>query len=106
MAMATTTNPTNRLVLWLCSPTMAYGALIGLRPSMVKFESETLKLEVCTWSRPIPFFLNRQIIIALFTLGIPRSVFWGKYQRVVAALEHLDDGGDRALEVRTPRPPS
>ena len=82
-----------------CSGEMKAGALVGLRPSMIKFKSDVTKLEVCDASRSLPFHLNRQIILALLTLGIDDDVFIGIFEDIVGNLEHLVHGGDAALEV-------
>ncbi|KAI3907578.1 hypothetical protein MKW98_016222 [Papaver atlanticum] len=41
-----------------------------LRPSMRKFESKVTKLDVLSWSKFQPCFLNRQVISLLSTLGV------------------------------------
>ncbi|CAI5988310.1 unnamed protein product [Closterium sp. NIES-65] len=46
-----------------------------IRPSMVKFESQHADVEVVNWTRPLPCFLNREIITLLSTLGVPDHVF-------------------------------
>jgi RNA dependent RNA polymerase len=79
---------------------MPHGALIALRPSMVKFESEARNLKVCTYSRPLPFYLNCQIIMALLTLGVPADTFLGIFHAIVRRLDSILDGGDTGLEVR------
>ena len=80
---------------------MPRGALIGLRPSMIKFESATRNLEVCTHSRCLPVFVNRQVILALITLGVPDSVFMDMYTEFVRSLDQLLQGGAAALAVRS-----
>ena len=69
---------------------------------MVKFQSDATKLEVCDYSRSLAFHLNRQIILALLTLGIDASVFIGIFEDVVSRLDSLFHGGQQALEVRAP----
>ncbi|KAI9207883.1 RNA dependent RNA polymerase-domain-containing protein [Polychytrium aggregatum] len=44
---------------------------IKLRPSMVKFEANYETIEVVNVSKPIPCYLNRQLIVLLSALGIP-----------------------------------
>eukprot|EP00892_Ulva_mutabilis_P008489 jgi/Ulvmu1/6011/UM026_0137.1 len=78
---------------------MEPGALVGVRPSMKKFESADLAVEVCGLARPMPAFINRQLIMALLALGIPDSVFMKRYQRHVRQLDHLLTGGEEALTV-------
>jgi hypothetical protein len=84
---------------------MKPGAIIGLRPSMVKFESQSCHLEVCTFAMPLVFYLNRQIILALRTLGIPDRVFVSIYRNIVNCLDAIRGGGKKGLEVRS-LPPS
>jgi hypothetical protein len=83
---------------------MKPGAIIGLRPTMVKFESKSRHLEVCTFAMPLVFSLNRQIIMALRTLGISDTVFLDIYHSIVKRLDAIRDGGQEALDVRRPSP--
>lgn len=46
------------------------GLDVCLRPSMKKFESKDSTIEICKVARRGPYFLNRQIITLLNTLGI------------------------------------
>jgi hypothetical protein len=78
---------------------MKAGATIGLRPSMVKFDSQSRHLEVCTFAMPLVFSLNRQIIMALRTLGISDEVFVDMYHSIVERLDAIRDGGGEALDV-------
>ena len=50
--------------------------LVQLRPSMVKFASNTAHnvLEVCGWSAPQRAHLNRQFIVLLEARGVPLQV--------------------------------
>lgn len=48
---------------------------IAIRPSMYKFESNDRELEVCTFGKYKPAFLNRQIILLLHSLGVSDKVF-------------------------------
>ena len=48
---------------------------IKIRPSMQKFKSPALELEVCSFAKYKPAFLNRQIILLLHGLGVNESVF-------------------------------
>jgi hypothetical protein len=86
----------------VCSPQMKPGATIGLRPSMVKFDSQSRHLEVCTFAMPLVFSLNRQIIMALRTLGISDEVFVDMYHSIVERLDAIRDGGGEALDVCLP----
>eukprot|EP00892_Ulva_mutabilis_P008486 jgi/Ulvmu1/6009/UM026_0135.1 len=87
------------LALWDGVEGMAPGALVGVRPSMKKFESADLAVEVCALARPMPAFVNRQLIMALLSLGIPDSVFEEKFHVHVQQLDKLVSGGDAALTV-------
>jgi RNA dependent RNA polymerase len=51
------------------------GSKVCLRPSMTKFNAQNLTLELANKGRTLPFFLNRQIIILLETLGLERANF-------------------------------
>ena len=48
---------------------------IFFRPSMRKFKSAHENLEILEWSRFLPGFLNRQIILLLSALGVHDKVF-------------------------------
>ena len=50
---------------------------IYLRPSMVKFQGSTaLDIEICGAAfRPLPMYLNRQLIKILEDLGVPETSF-------------------------------
>lgn len=57
---------------------------IALRPSMEKFPSSHTDLEICSVTGPHPAFLNRQIIVLLEGLGVPKSVSEVLVDRVVS----------------------
>ncbi|KAJ7958770.1 RNA-dependent RNA polymerase [Quillaja saponaria] len=59
-----------------CWPAEGDGIRLSLRPSMNKFQSHHTTLEICSWSRFQPGFLNRQIIILLLALDVPDEIFW------------------------------
>ena len=80
---------------------MRCGALVGIRPSMKKFESSDLAVEVCSLARPMPAAINRQLIMALLSLGIASAVFMAKFEQHIRQLDHLLTGGEEALTVRT-----
>jgi RNA dependent RNA polymerase len=77
---------------------MPAGALVGLRPSMQKFESASRWLEVCEVARALPCHINRQIMVVLLSIGISAGVFWDMYCRHVRQLDHLLHGGAAALQ--------
>ena len=90
-----------RKVIRPCSKDMAPGAIIGLRGSMVKFESRSRHLEVCTFAAPRPFYINRQIMMALRTLGVPDETFLDIYANVGNGLDSIEHGGRAAEQVRS-----
>jgi hypothetical protein len=47
------------------------GSRVRLRPSMTKFAAANSHLELANKGRTLPFFLNRQMIVILETLGLP-----------------------------------
>ena len=57
------------------SPAQTDGMRMSLRPSMRKFESAHSVIEVVSWTKIQPAFLNRQIITLLTSLGVPDAVF-------------------------------
>ena len=83
---------------WMCRG-MRPGALVGIRPSMKKFESPDLAVEVCSFARPMPAAINRQLIITLLSLGVDSTVFEQKFQAHVKHLDQLLQGGQEALAV-------
>jgi hypothetical protein len=78
---------------------MAPGALVGIRPSMRKFGCRALSVEVCCMARVLPCVINRQVMMALLTLGVPTHALWQLYTAHVKGLEHLLAGGAEALRV-------
>ncbi|KAL9009961.1 MAG: hypothetical protein Q9173_005055 [Seirophora scorigena] len=52
------------------------GDVLCLRPSMIKFEATSTQIEICgAGFKPLPFFLNRQLIKILEDLGVPQEAF-------------------------------
>jgi RNA-dependent RNA polymerase len=81
-------------------PTMESSSYkLSLRPSMNKFPSEQISLDILNWSRPMPSYLNREIITLLSTLGIADSVFEGMQARVLVKLEAMMEDAELAMEV-------
>ncbi|EPS70289.1 hypothetical protein M569_04468, partial [Genlisea aurea] len=72
---------------------------LSLRPSMKKYESDNTKLDVLSWSKYLPCFLNRQIITLLSTLGVEDRVFLKKQREAVAQLDEILVDPLRAQEV-------
>lgn len=62
---------------------------LSLRPSMSKYESDNTKLDVLSWSKYQPCFLNRQIISLLSTLGVRDHAFETRQREAVAQLDAI-----------------
>lgn len=78
---------------------------LSLRKSMCKFESPNTKLDVLSWSKFQPCFLNRQIITLLSTLGVKDLIFEVKQKKAVDQLNAiLTDPlkAQEALEIMSP----
>lgn len=84
-----------------CWPTKNGGARLSLRPSMNKFESNHTVLEICSWSRLQPGFLNRQIVTLLSALNVRDEVFWKMQEAMISKLNRMFVDADVAFEVLT-----
>ena len=76
---------------------------LSLRPSMNKFPSRHIGLEILSWSKFLPCYLNRQVISLLSTLGVPDLVFERMQASVLTQLDAmLDDpvAAHETLQVR------
>jgi RNA-dependent RNA polymerase len=62
---------------------------LSLRNSMCKFKSENTKLDVLSWSKNKPCFLNRQVIVLLSTLGVKDRVFTRMQREIVNKLKMI-----------------
>ncbi|KAK9149643.1 hypothetical protein Scep_008400 [Stephania cephalantha] len=82
-------------------PGMGDGFRLSLRPSMNKFVSSHNILEVVSWTRFQPGFLNRQIIILLSALNVPENVFSRKQDSMVCKLDQMLENTDVAFEILT-----
>ncbi|TYJ32759.1 hypothetical protein E1A91_A05G057800v1 [Gossypium mustelinum] len=82
-----------------CWPEEGDRIRLSLRTSMIKFFSHHTTLEICSWTRFQPGFLNRQIITLLSTLGVPDEVFWGMQNSMVSKLDKVLVDTDAAFEV-------
>ncbi|KAI3858332.1 hypothetical protein MKW92_004084 [Papaver armeniacum] len=69
-----------------------------LRKSMCKFTSQNTKLDVLSWSKFQPCFLNRQVISLLSTLGVSDYVFEKKQKEAVDQLDSILTDPLRAYE--------
>ncbi|KAH0985408.1 hypothetical protein GBA52_012585 [Prunus armeniaca] len=60
---------------------------LSLRKSMCKYQSNNTTLDVLKWSKYQPYFLNREVITLLSTLGVPDDVFMEKQKQVLNQLD-------------------
>lgn len=74
---------------------------IYLRPSMNKFQSRHTVVEVCSWTRFQPGFLNRQIVTLLSALEVPDEVFWKMQETMVSKLDQMLVNTEVAFDVLT-----
>jgi RNA dependent RNA polymerase len=74
-------------------------ALVGIRPSMRKFGCQALSVEVCCVARVLPCVINRQVMMALLSVGIPTHTLWDMYVQHVKDLDLLLTGGENARRV-------
>ncbi|KAF8692040.1 hypothetical protein HU200_039989 [Digitaria exilis] len=86
------------LAVW---PGPSDGVQISLRPSMRKFESTHSVLEVVSWTRFQPAFLNRQIITLLTCLGVPDDIFWQMQEAMLHNLDRMLSDRHAAYQVVT-----
>lgn len=84
-----------------CWPGKDDGIRLSLRHSMNKFQSKHTTLEICSWTRFQPGFLNRQIITLLSTLNVPDEIFWKMQASMVSKLNQMLVDTDVAFDVIT-----
>lgn len=84
-----------------CWPAKGDGIRLSLRRSMNKFDSKHSVLEICSWTRFQPGFLNRQIITLLSTLNVPDEIFWEMQETMVFKLNRMLTDADVAFDVLT-----
>lgn len=85
----------------VCWPPKDDGIRLYLRPSMKKFESSHTILEICSWARFQPGFLNRQIITLLSALEVKDHIFWDMQESMVYNLNQMLVDTDVAFDVLT-----
>ncbi|KAA8521567.1 hypothetical protein F0562_012240 [Nyssa sinensis] len=68
---------------------------------MEKFESYHSILEICSWTRFQPGFLNRQIVTLLSTLKVPDEIFWNMQDSMISKLNQMLVDADVAFDVLT-----
>ncbi|GLJ11712.1 hypothetical protein SUGI_0175160 [Cryptomeria japonica] len=71
---------------------------LSLRPSMKKYESKNSNLDVLSWTKFRPCYLNRQIITLLSTLGVGDENFEKMQGEVVKNLDQILTNRAVALE--------
>ncbi|KAK6162034.1 hypothetical protein DH2020_001875 [Rehmannia glutinosa] len=69
--------------------------------SMRKFESNHTILEICSWTRFQPGFLNRQIVTLLSALEVEDGIFWRMQETMVSRLDRMLEDTDMAFDVVT-----
>ncbi|KAE9452207.1 hypothetical protein C3L33_15881, partial [Rhododendron williamsianum] len=84
-----------------CWPGNNDGVRLSLRKSMIKFESNHSILEICSWTRFQPGFLNRQIVTLLSSLDVPDDVFWKMQQRMISKLDRMVVDTEVAFDILT-----
>lgn len=84
-----------------CWPEQGDGIRLSLRSSMNKFQSNHTILEICSWTRFQPGFLNRQIITLLSALNVSDAVFWKMQELMVSKLNQMLVDSDVAFDVLT-----
>lgn len=72
---------------------------LSLRPSMRKFESDCRMLNITSWSKSQPCYVNREIISLLSTLGIRDEVFELMQQDDMRELDEMLTNKEVALSV-------
>ncbi|XP_071917710.1 RNA-dependent RNA polymerase 6-like [Coffea arabica] len=84
-----------------CWPSKTNGYRLYLRESMRKFDSTHTILEICSWTRFQPGFLNRQIITLLSALGVQDNIFWRMQESMILRLNLMLEDTDVAFDVVT-----
>ncbi|KAK9279924.1 hypothetical protein L1049_013608 [Liquidambar formosana] len=84
-----------------CWPGKDDGIRLSLRPSMNKFQSKHTILEICSWTRFQPGFLNRQIVTLLSTLNVADEIFWKMQESMISKLNQMLVDTDVAFDVLT-----
>ncbi|XP_044489065.1 probable RNA-dependent RNA polymerase 1 [Mangifera indica] len=62
---------------------------LSMRPSMFKYKSDNVSLDILEWSKYQPCYLNRELVILLSTLGVRDYVFEKKQKFVISQLESI-----------------
>ncbi|CAM8880814.1 unnamed protein product [Rhodiola kirilowii] len=80
-------------------PEMTGSVKLALRPSMCKYESTNIKLDVLSWSKSQHCHLNRQLITLLSTLGIQDFIFERKQKEIINQLDTIVTDRLKACEI-------
>ncbi|XP_044489064.1 probable RNA-dependent RNA polymerase 1 [Mangifera indica] len=62
---------------------------LSMRPSMSKYKSDNVSLDILEWSKYQPCYLNRELVILLSTLGVKDYVFEKKQKYVISQLDSI-----------------
>ncbi|XP_031259889.1 probable RNA-dependent RNA polymerase 1 [Pistacia vera] len=62
---------------------------LSMRPSMSKYKSDNVSLDILECSKYQPCYLNRQLVILLSTLGIKDKVFKKKQKYMISQLDTI-----------------
>ncbi|TMW91312.1 hypothetical protein EJD97_014500 [Solanum chilense] len=84
-----------------CWPAKNDGIRLSVRPSMKKFDSNHTILEICSWTRLQPGFLNRQIIALLSSLKVKDKIFWEMQNEMLSRLDKILVDLDVAFDIIT-----
>ncbi|KAL5729587.1 RNA-directed RNA polymerase [Ranunculus cassubicifolius] len=84
-----------------CWPGKDDGIRLSMRWSMKKFVSQHNILEIVSWTRFQPGFLNRQIITLLSALGVADDVFAQLQDSMVSKLGQMTENSDIAFDILT-----
>ncbi|CAN4128030.1 unnamed protein product [Withania somnifera] len=84
-----------------CWPAKNDGIRLSVRRSMKKFDSDHTILEICSWTRFQPGFLNRQIITLLSSLDVKDGIFWEMQKEMLSRLNKILVDSDVAFDVIT-----
>ncbi|KAM7258329.1 hypothetical protein ACFE04_014070 [Oxalis oulophora] len=82
-----------------CWPQKEDGIKLSLRPSMNKFTSDHRTLEICSWTKFQPGFLNRQIVTLLSALEVEDDIFRSMQESMVSTLNDMLVDKDAAFDV-------
>ena len=80
------------------------GRYIWFRPSMEKFSSSHCKLEVLNYSKYIPCYLNRQVILLLSSLGVSDEAVISLQDQMLATLPDALINEELASKMLASRP--